>query len=637
MKYVLLLMICGTVLLATTERTPQNDYRERYRTQLAQLDQAQQRLIEQIQQGNTADPAQLVHLRRELHNCRLQLKSVDFWLRYLEPVVYKQINGPLPVEWETEVFEKFEPPYRRAGAGLTLAEELLEEAPGNKDSLLQLVHRSRAALATFRADSITTHLNTPDAFFYCNRLFLLNLASIYTTGFECPAPERIIPELKWMLAQVEELYEAYNNSFPSHPLPEEYRKLYHNALLFVQQQPDDYIRFPHFRFIRDYINPLFARNQELLQRYKAVSRSYNDYTLSNSTNNLFDKSLYFAQYEKGVYYRSKNSSFLQELDSIGKLLFYDPLLSVNNERSCASCHKPTDYFTDNNVRTALQLNRTERLPRNTPTLLNVPYQHLLHLDGKHLSLQQQAIGVITNPIEMGSNKQEVLEKILNCPDYKSAFQRFLQQLPGETTVTMEQVVSAITFYYSKFSHYPSPFDQAFLSNVPVSREVEDGFNLFMSKAQCATCHFVPTFSGIKPPFIGNEFEVIGTPADSATTQLSTDEGRFGVHPVAEMRNAFRTGSLRNSSHTAPYMHNGVFRTLEEVIEFYDAGGGTGKGLRVPNQTLPGDSLHLSATEKQSLLAFLRSLDERIFFEAAPQQLPSSRNKQLNARKVGGTY
>ncbi len=631
------MIISGAVLLATTERKPQNDYQERYRNRLVQLEQAQQRLIEQIQRSNIDDTVQLRHLRRELHNCRLQLKSVDFWLRYLEPVVYKQINGPLPVEWETEVFEKFEPPYRRAGAGLTLAEELLEEAPGNKDSLLQLIHSSQAALATFRADSITTHLTSPDAFFYCNRLFLLNLASIYTTGFECPAPERIIPELKWMLAQVEELYRAYNNSFPSHPLPEEYRKLYRNALLFVQQQSDDNTLFPHFQFIRNYINPLFARNQELIRRYKAVSRSYNDYTLSNSTNNLFDKSLYFAQYEKGVYYRSNNSSFLQELDSIGKLLFYDPLLSVNNERSCASCHKPTEYFTDNSAATALQLNLTDRLPRNTPTLLNVPYQHLLHLDGKHLSLHDQAVGVITNPIEMGSNKKDVLEKILNCPDYKSAFQRFLKQLPGETTITLEQVVSAITFYYSKFSHYPSPFDQAFLSNVPVSREVEDGFNLFMSKAQCGTCHFVPTFSGIKPPFIGNEFEVIGTPADSASTLLSRDEGRFGIHPAAEMRHAFRTGSLRNSSHTAPYMHNGVYRTLEEVIEFYDAGGGTGKGLQVSNQTLPGDSLHLSATEKQSLLAFLRSLDERIIIEVAPQQLPSSRNKQLNARKVGGTY
>jgi cytochrome c peroxidase len=637
MKYVLLMIISGAVLLATTERKPQNDYQERYRNRLVQLEQAQQRLTELIQQSNTADTAQLQHIRRELHHCRLQLKSVDFWLRYLEPVVYKQINGPLPVEWETEVFEKFEPPYRRAGAGLTLAEELLEEDPQNKDSLLELIHRSRSALATFRADSITKHLTTPDAFFFCNRLFLLNLASIYTTGFECPAPERIIPELKWMLAQVEELYHAYNNSFPSQPLPEAYLQQYDNAVAFVQQQSDDYTRFPHFQFIREYVNPLFARNKELILQYKAVSRSYNDYTLSTTTSNLFDKSLFFAQYEKGVYYRSNNSSFLKELDSIGKLLFYDPILSVNNERSCASCHKPTEYFTDNNVATALQLNGTDRLPRNTPTLLNVPYQHLLHLDGKHLSLQDQAVGVITNPIEMGSNKKDVLEKILNCPDYKSAFQRFLKQLPGETNITLEQIVSAITFYYSKFSHYTSPFDQVFLSNKSVSREVEDGFNLFMSKAQCATCHFVPTFSGIKPPFIGNEFEVIGTPADSAAKHLSKDEGRYSIHPTAEMRHAFRTGSLRNSGYTAPYMHNGVYRTLEEVIDFYDAGGGTGKGLEVPNQTLAGDSLHLTAVEKKSLLAFLHSLNETIVLEAPPRRLPLSRNRQLNNRKVGGTY
>ena len=122
----------------------------------------------------------------------------------------------------------------------------------------------------------------------------------------------------------------------------------------------------------------------------------------------------------------------------------------------------------------------------------------------------------------------------------------------------------------------------------------------MSKAQCATCHFVPQFNGVKPPYIGSEFEVLGVPKDIAFKSLNDDKGRHGVNPADEMDHAFRTGTIRNIAYTAPYMHNGVFKTLNEVIDFYDVGGGAGKGLSVTNQTLSSDSLKLTAEEKQDL-------------------------------------
>jgi cytochrome c peroxidase len=159
----------------------------------------------------------------------------------------------------------------------------------------------------------------------------------------------------------------------------------------------------------------------------------------------------------------------------------------------------------------------------------------------------------------------------------------------------------------------------------------------MGKGRCATCHFVPYFNGVKPPYIGSEFEVIGTPEDTAFTKLSVDRGRYMVNPAPETMNAFRTGSLRNNQYTKPYMHNGVFNTLEEVIAFYDAGGGTGKKLTVNNQTLSGDSLKLSPLEKKQLISFIHSLNENIIFESAPAALPPSSDKELNKRKVGGQY
>ncbi len=127
------------------------------------------------------------------------MKRIDFWTRYLDPLAFKQINGPLPVEWETEVFEKYEKPYRRVGAGLTLAELYLEETQVQSEVLLGILKPMISAIETYKADSVSNHILTFDHFYLCNRLFLLNLASIYTTGFECPDTNNIIPELKLML------------------------------------------------------------------------------------------------------------------------------------------------------------------------------------------------------------------------------------------------------------------------------------------------------------------------------------------------------------------------------------------------------------------------------------------------------
>jgi cytochrome c peroxidase len=110
-----------------------------------------------------------------------------------------------------------------------------------------------------------------------------------------------------------------------------------------------------------------------------------------------------------------------------------------------------------------------------------------------------------------------------------------------------------------------------------------------------------------------------------------------INQAPETLHAFRTGSIRNAEYTKPYMHNGVFKSLEEVIDFYDVGGGQGKKMIVANQTLAGDSLHLTRSEKKELLAFIYSLNEDIIFEEPPASLPPSNDKALNNRKPGGVY
>jgi cytochrome c peroxidase len=378
-------------------------------------------------------------------------------------------------------------------------------------------------------------------------------------------------------------------------------------------------------------------NQQFIRSYSVLTKNYNDFTLNNDCNSIFDKSLYSPQNSKGIYSLIEDEKLLSEIKQTGRLLFYDPILSANNLRSCASCHKPTEYFTDTVQATALQFDRRQRLPRNTPSLINATFNHLIMLDGKHISLQDQAKDVMHNEQEMNNDQTELIKKILSCKDYKTAFKKFLKYTPEEKEVSVSHIVSAITYYYADFSNYSAPFDDAMNNKQGITAEVKKGFNLFMSKAQCATCHFLPLFNGVKPPYIGSEFEVIGVPEDTGYTRLSKDKGRYEINPAKETLNAFRTGTIRNSAFTKPYMHNGIFQTLDQVIDLYDAGGGAGKKLMVNNQTLSSDSLKLSKAEKNELIAFMQSLNENIIFEKTPSALPASTNKELNKRRVGGEY
>jgi cytochrome c peroxidase len=632
-----ILIIAVTVFCFSFIEKHNATYSNTYTSLLNQFDQQQDALLNTIRNTDFSSTGNIRPVQTAIESARLKLKNVDFWLRYFEPNAYRKINGPLPVEWENEVFEKFEPPYRREGAGLSLAEISLGQKPLIKDSLISLIEKSRLAIKTFQADSITNQLNSYSHFFLANRLFLLNLAAVYTTGFECPDTNNIIPELRSMLNGIKDIYESFNQSFSETPVTKDYLDLYQSTILFVDGQPREYSLFDQFDFIKNYINPLFALNQKFINDYDVRSINFNDYTLNNNIKSIFDKGLYTSQSTKGVYSMVEDEKTLAEIRHIGKLLFYDPILSGNNMRSCASCHKPTQYFTDTTIGTALQFDREHNLPRNTPTLINSIYNHLLMLDGKHISLQAQGKDVITSTNEMNSNEKELIRKVLSCREYRDAFREFLKRTPEEKEITFNHIISAVTFYDGSYSRFYSPFDDAMNKDKPVSDEVKRGFNLFMSKAKCGTCHYVPNFNGVKPPFVGSEFEVLGTPEDTDFKALSTDQGRYMINKAPETLHAFRTGSIRNAQYTKPYMHNGVFKTLEEVIDFYDVGGGQGKKLIVDNQTLPGDSLKLSSLEKKDLIAFIYSLNEDIIFEDPPFTLPASSDKALNSRKVGGEY
>lgn len=563
---------------------------------------------------------------------RLSMKSADFWLRYLEPLAYKKINGPLPIEWEVEVFEKWEKPYKRIGSGLTLAEAYLEEDNWSADSLAWYYKQASKSLNIFIADSLTKSIESYDHFWYANRLNLLNLASIYTTGFECANTARVLPELLVMMKSAQEIYTSYSSTYSNKLLSSEYQDLYSEAIDFVSTTKK-YTEFNHFEFIRDYINPLFALNQKHIREYQPVSTSFNDYSLSNKATSIFDRQLYEAVSTSGPY-RDVSQSDKERIIDLGEMLFHDPILSGNNKRSCASCHDGTQGFTQNKQLTAFHFDGETQMERNTPSLHHVYSNHLLSADGRQISAMEQIREVINNPKEMACSDRQVVEKVMDVKYYKKEL-KYLSKYTTSKKIEADNIYATLMYYVSSMSEYNSQFNQA-INGGDANQDMIAGFNLFMGKAQCATCHFAPVFNGVKPPYVSSEFEVLGIPEDAKYINLSDDRGRGRIHQVPEMQHAFRTPTIRNIGSTAPYMHNGVFTTLEEVMEFYNNGGGMGHGLQVENQSLASDSFQLNETEIDQIIVFMKALTEESKTPSS-KSIQSAKESILGNRTFGGTY
>ena len=310
-------------------------------------------------------------------------------------------------------------------------------------------------------------------------------------------------------------------------------------------------------------------------------------------------------FDVNAFIPSPEYAFSKEKAALGEKLFYDTSLSNNNDRSCATCHNPDKAFTDG-LKVNLALNGTG-LKRNTPTLTYASLQHGQFWDLRQPDLEKQSLDVIENVDEMHGSMQAILPKVSNDKEYRLLFEKAF----GTTKPQAWQVQNAVASYVRTLNKFNSRFDKYMRGDTSAMTKNEvNGMNLFMGKAKCATCHFMPLFNGTVPPnFAKTEHEVVGTPMDAEGTRLSNDEGRYKYNMMPQLRNAYKTPGLRNVAETGPYMHNGVYKTLEEVVDFYNKGGGKGLGLPVENQTLPFDKLNLTDKEMKDLVAFMKTLSD----------------------------
>jgi cytochrome c peroxidase len=243
-------------------------------------------------------------------------------------------------------------------------------------------------------------------------------------------------------------------------------------------------------------------------------------------------------------------------------------------------------------------------------LWNAALQTTQFYDSRTKKLENQLSAVVHNADEMQGSLRDCIAKLKADSIYNFLFSK---AYPAESLKISEyNIANAVSCYVRTLFSFNSRFDRYIRKkNDSLSSSEKRGFNLFMGKARCGTCHYVPLFNGLAPPrYDETESETILVPATiEAGSGPDTDEGRFRFtrHPFHKY--SFKTPTLRNIAITAPYMHNGVFATLNEVIDFYNDGGGAGRGMNIPTQTLGADKLNLTANEKKELIAFLFTLTD----------------------------
>ena len=304
-----------------------------------------------------------------------------------------------------------------------------------------------------------------------------------------------------------------------------------------------------------------------------------------------------------------NNPLTEEGISLGKKLFFDKKLSANNSQACADCHNPSMAFTDG-LQYSLGIDNIEGI-RNTMPLFNLAwnYEDRFFWDGRELSLERQTFDPITNPIEMHNSIENVMAVLQQDHDYPLLF----EQAFGTTTIDSVQIGKAIAQFERTIISANSKFDQYLMGQTALTAEELEGFNIFMDEARgdCFHCHGNQN----NPLWTDNKFHNNGldtNPLDLGLALASGDPNDNGK---------FKSPSLRNLAFTAPYMHDGRFATIEEVIDHYSEGLQESPTIDPLMKKVEEGGVHLSTNEKQNLKSFLLTLSDFEFLNNPEYQHP----------------
>ncbi len=532
---------------------------------------------------------------------RRAFKLSELALEYYTPTTAKEMNGPaLPEVDDEEGPEAVFPP-----TGFQVIEEALYgDAPVSEREAITRETGTLRPLVT-RAQTMMGAQHASDAHVWdAVKLELARIATLGLPGFDSPVAGHSLAEADAALEGV------VRTLGPYHAADSTWLRV--DSLLAdvraMLTATTDREAFDHFTFLSQRLIPLGRAMQQVrLSMAIGVPAERRAFRMDAAT--VFDSAAFDVMGFAPIDATPGTSAQV----ALGERLFHDTQLSGDGTRACSSCHMPEKAFTD-----GLAVNRARGgapLARNTPTVINSGLQLGSFADLRTTYLEDQVTDVVENVDEMHGSLSSIASRLAMDTSLVTQFRAAFTGSPARTDsmVTAAQIRTVLAAYQRSLTRLHSPVDRALRGEEgALSDEERRGFNVFVGKGKCATCHFIPLTNGTVPPaYRKAEVEVLGTPSRAviANATIDPDLGRFRLTRAEPHRYAFKTPSLRNVALTAPYMHNGVYRTLEAVVDFYNRGGGAGIGIQLDYQTLPPDPLRLTATEQRDLVSFMKALTD----------------------------
>lgn len=571
---------------------------------------------------------------------RRAFKTWEYLGEHLDPMMTKdKVNGaPLPkIERNSFGMNILQP------RGMQVLDELIfgDNIAENKVEILKEI--------TQLSDALKEAVNVGYAIYDrtildASRIALIKIVTLGFTGYDVPASGNSVTDALTVLSTMREdllLYQPLFTETDAAAAGMLYINL--NDCISYLEKHNDFDSLDRLYVIRTFINPIYSsiltlHEQTGIEMIHEVAQKHLLPPYNHKANNIFAND-FLNPYK---YIRLPEEIYSQQLVDLGRTLFFDPILSSNNKRACASCHDPKKAFTDGLPKsTALSFEGT--VDRNAPSLINCVYNERFFHDMRSESLEDQIEHVLVNRKEFDTDMMRIMTKLKQSEEYVRMFDSAFKTLDGEK-LDAHTISFAVSAYVSSLRGFNSPFDKYVRGETnQIDASVQHGFNLFMGKAVCGTCHFAPVFNGTVPPrYEESESEVLGVAQNPYVKNqvVDPDLGR-GVARMKEQSDfnkyAFKTPTVRNVALTAPYMHNGAYKTLEDVMDFYNKGGGEGFGIHLENQTLPFDSLSLNKQEIKDIVAFMKALTDTAGMTATPAKLPYFKDAALNTRKIGGEY
>lgn len=534
-------------------------------------------------------------IQKKFEDLRITYKKMEWAVEYFLPNSARFINGPALPEIEMDEHTELEP------EGLQVLEELFYPyTPENKDEavrfLKKLTNKSNTIKVNFQAISVSK-----DQVFDAVRQEIFRISSLGISGFDTPVSGTFLKEMPYSLEAVKLTLQQISTDKSTDKALKNINTAIDSAIAALKKNTDRNT-FDYINFIPDHLNKISSLLLELKKQENIPDIEVTS-ALNKNAATFFSKNAF----NPNAFVPGKEFAFSEEKAALGKKLFNDKILSNSNNRSCATCHIPEKAFTDGLAK-SMSLENAE-LQRNTPSLNYAGFQHGQFWDMRKDDLEGQSSDVISNKEEMHGDLNVILGKINLDIKYLPEFKKIYKTSKAETW----QLQNVLASYIRSLAKFTSNFDKYMRGNRSAMTESQkQGFNLFVGKGQCALCHFIPLFNGTVPPnFKKTEQEVLGTAVNGDNKMFDQDLGRGKFHETVEaLQHSFKTPTLRNISKTAPYMHNGGYKTLKEVMNFYNKGGGKGFGFKVENQTLSDAPLQLTDKEIDEMIDFMNSLDDQ---------------------------